>query len=64
MPDVLKQPGNMMQADVAVIGGGIVGLATAYQFTHQFPSRRVVVLEKEANVAAHQRQSHSRFAAR
>jgi hypothetical protein len=44
----------MMQADVAVIGGGIVGLAIAYQVTQQFPSRRVIVLEKEANVAAHQ----------
>jgi L-2-hydroxyglutarate oxidase len=43
-----------MQADVAVIGGGIVGLATAYQVTQQFPDRRVVVLEKEANIAAHQ----------
>jgi L-2-hydroxyglutarate oxidase len=43
-----------MQADVAVIGGGIVGLAVAFQLTHRFPSRRVVVLEKEANVAAHQ----------
>ncbi|HEY3967031.1 MAG TPA: L-2-hydroxyglutarate oxidase [Planctomycetaceae bacterium] len=44
----------MIQADVAVIGGGIVGLATAFQLTEEFPSRRVVVLEKEADVAAHQ----------
>src|SRR5438046_10729347 len=44
----------MVQADVAVVGGGIVGLATAYQFTQRFPGRRVVVLEKEAAVAAHQ----------
>jgi (S)-2-hydroxyglutarate dehydrogenase len=44
----------MMQADVVVIGGGIVGLAIAYQLTQQFPHRRVIVLEKEANVAAHQ----------
>lgn len=44
----------MKQADVAVIGGGIVGLAIAYQVTQRFPGRRVVVLEKEANVAAHQ----------
>jgi L-2-hydroxyglutarate oxidase len=44
----------MMQADVAVVGGGIVGLAIAYQLTQQFPRRRVVVLEKEAHVAAHQ----------
>ena len=43
-----------MQADVAVIGGGIVGLATAYEVSRQFPDRRVVVLEKEATIAAHQ----------
>jgi L-2-hydroxyglutarate oxidase len=40
--------------DVAVIGGGIVGLATAYQITRQYPGRRVVVLEKEADLAHHQ----------
>ncbi len=40
--------------DLAVIGGGIVGLATAWQFTQRYPSRRVVVLEKEARVAEHQ----------
>jgi L-2-hydroxyglutarate oxidase len=44
----------MMHFDVAVIGGGIVGLATAYQVTQQFPHRRVVVLEKEPIIAAHQ----------
>src|SRR4051794_21141260 len=44
----------MQQADVAIIGAGIVGLATAYNLTQRFPGRRVVVLEKEANVAAHQ----------
>jgi L-2-hydroxyglutarate oxidase len=40
--------------DLAVVGGGIVGLATAYQFTRRFPGRRVVVLEKESQVAYHQ----------
>jgi len=44
----------MRQVDVAVVGGGIVGLAAAYQFTRQFPERRVVVLEKEEAVASHQ----------
>jgi len=44
----------MQQADVAVIGGGIVGLATAYNLTQRFPERRVVVLEKEAQLAQHQ----------
>src|SRR5262245_10823 len=48
-------PGSYMaQVDVAVVGGGIVGLATAFQITERFPGRRVVVLEKEAIVAAHQ----------
>src|SRR5688572_10494179 len=45
---------TMQQADVAVIGGGIVGLATAYNLTQRFPERRVVVLEKEAQLAQHQ----------
>src|SRR5690348_3297806 len=40
--------------DVMVIGGGIVGLATAYRLTERHPDRRVIVLEKESHVAAHQ----------
>jgi len=44
----------MKRADVAIIGGGIVGLATAYQITRQYPGRRVVVLEKEPDLAHHQ----------
>jgi L-2-hydroxyglutarate oxidase len=44
----------MKRADVAIVGGGIVGLATAYQFTRRFPNRRAVVLEKEAGLAEHQ----------
>lgn len=42
------------QFDLAVVGGGIVGLATAYQFTRRYPGRRVLVLEKEARLAEHQ----------
>ena len=42
------------RTDVAVIGGGIVGLATAYQITQQYPGRHVVVLEKEPDLAHHQ----------
>jgi L-2-hydroxyglutarate oxidase len=44
----------MKQTDVAIIGGGIVGLATAYQLTRQFPGKQAVVLEKEAELAQHQ----------
>jgi L-2-hydroxyglutarate oxidase len=44
----------MLKADVAIIGGGIVGLATAYQLSELHPEKRVVVLEKEAGLAQHQ----------
>lgn len=43
-----------MQYDVAIIGGGIVGLATAYQLTEQYPALSLAVVEKEDRVAAHQ----------
>ena len=43
-----------IKTDLAIVGGGIVGLATAYRFTEQFPGRRVIVLEKEQSVGAHQ----------
>ena len=44
----------MNQPDVAIVGGGIVGLATGYHLTRQFPQTRVVILEKEAELAFHQ----------
>ncbi|MFE0422634.1 L-2-hydroxyglutarate oxidase [Streptomyces sp. NPDC058953] len=40
--------------DVLIIGGGIVGLSTAYALTRSVPGTRVVVLEKEAAPARHQ----------
>jgi len=43
-----------MTYDIAVIGGGIVGLSFAMQATEQFPGLRLVVLEKESGVAQHQ----------
>jgi len=39
---------------VVVVGAGILGLATARELVRRVPSRRVLVLEKEARVAAHQ----------
>jgi L-2-hydroxyglutarate oxidase len=44
----------MRTADVAIAGGGIVGLATAWKIAERFRGARVVVLEKEDGVARHQ----------
>ncbi len=40
--------------DIAIIGGGIVGLATALALRSQFPKHSLAVVEKEAEVASHQ----------
>ena len=45
--------------DVAVIGGGIVGLSSAYQVLQRSPGRRVLVLEKEPAVGLHQSSHNS-----
>src|SRR5271165_7299855 len=42
------------QADLLIIGSGIVGLATALEFDRRFPGKRLLVVEKEDCVAAHQ----------
>ena len=44
----------MQQTDIIIIGGGIVGLATAYQFTLDYPLLKITLLEKEKQLAAHQ----------
>jgi (S)-2-hydroxyglutarate dehydrogenase len=42
------------RADLVVVGGGIVGLATAYRLLEARPGLRLVVVEKEDALAAHQ----------
>ncbi len=44
----------MQQTDIIVIGGGILGLATAYQFCCEYPRLSITVLEKESQLAMHQ----------
>lgn len=44
----------MADFDLAVIGGGIVGLSTAMQMQERFPGIAVAVLEKEPALATHQ----------
>ncbi len=46
-------------ADITVIGGGIVGLATAYQFQKKYPQYHFLVLEKEPEVGEHQTSHNS-----
>jgi L-2-hydroxyglutarate oxidase len=43
-----------MNAALLVIGGGIVGLATAWRYGQRFRDARVLLLEKEPGIAAHQ----------
>lgn len=40
--------------DLAIIGGGVVGLATAYRFQQKFPEKKLIVFEKEKALAHHQ----------
>ncbi|MEP3390039.1 MAG: L-2-hydroxyglutarate oxidase [Reichenbachiella sp.] len=45
--------------DVIVIGGGIVGLATAWQVKQQSPNLSITILEKESGPAHHQTGNNS-----
>jgi len=44
---------------IAIIGGGIVGLATAYQLLQRFPGIQLLVLEKESGPGQHQTGNNS-----
>ena len=46
--------GTTTRVDVVVVGGGIIGLATADALMTRLPGVTVSVLEKEASVATHQ----------
>src|SRR6056297_2492274 len=43
-----------MLQDVIIIGGGIVGLATAFRLLEDSPELKVLLVEKEDRLAAHQ----------
>lgn len=51
--------GSPFPPSVAVVGGGIVGLAVALRALENWPGRRITVYEKEPDVARHQSGSNS-----
>ena len=48
-----------MNCDVVIVGGGIVGLATAHRLLEARPQTRLRLLEKETKLAAHQTGNNS-----
>ena len=43
-----------MTYDYLIVGGGIVGISTAWQLLQRHPNQRILVLEKESHFAGHQ----------
>lgn len=52
-------PSTTPRYDVAVVGAGLVGLATAFRLLERRPGLGVVVIDKEHRVAAHQSSHNS-----
>ena len=48
-----------MKFDAVIVGGGIVGLATAFRLLEARPSLKILLLEKESKLAAHQTGNNS-----
>ena len=45
--------------DITIVGGGIVGVATAYKIQLKFPDLKILLIEKEDHLAAHQTGNNS-----
>jgi L-2-hydroxyglutarate oxidase len=50
----IRDPSLASVFDVAIVGGGIVGLATAYEYLRKRSETKLLLLEKEADLATHQ----------
>lgn len=48
------QNNTALKYDIAIIGAGIVGLATALKIKEKSPAKKLLVIDKEKTVAAHQ----------
>ena len=49
----------MVSKNIAIIGSGLVGLATAYRINEQFPEANIHLIEKELGPAEHQSSHNS-----
>jgi len=49
----------MVNFDFAIVGGGILGLSTAYKLQLKFPKSSIVLFEKEKSLAFHQSGNNS-----
>ena len=45
---------GMDEADIIIIGAGIIGLTIAYRLNLDFPNKSLLIIEKEDVVAKHQ----------
>ena len=45
--------------DITIVGGGIVGAATAYKIQIKHPNLKILVIEKEEKLANHQTGNNS-----
>ncbi|WP_297159981.1 L-2-hydroxyglutarate oxidase [Thermogemmatispora sp.] len=50
---------QMQRYDLIIVGAGLVGLATAREYLRRRPGLRLLVLEKEPRIAAHQSSHNS-----
>ncbi|MDA7707915.1 L-2-hydroxyglutarate oxidase [Flavobacteriaceae bacterium] len=48
-----------MKYDLIIIGAGIVGLSTAYEYIKKYPNKELLILEKESDIALHQTGNNS-----
>lgn len=44
----------MTSSEILIVGGGIVGLATARAISQRYPDKHIILLEKESTLAYHQ----------
>ena len=43
-----------MRYDIIIVGGGIIGVSTAWQLQQRYPNKKILLLEKESQLAHHQ----------